>query len=92
MSLDNIFGTTAKKKWNQHPQYSKLSKVATAAVKEMGFSTPSKTMTDTTMHRLARQLKVQLPNTRSTAEPVLIEAIVIAKIKKSDYNADERYE
>ena len=50
-------------------------------------------MTETTMmHRLARQLKVQLPNTRSTAEPILIEAIVIAKIKKPDYNADERYE
>ena len=49
VSLDNIFGATAKKKWNQHPQYSKLTKVATTAVKEMGFSTPSKTRTDTTI-------------------------------------------
>ena len=92
VSLDNIFGTTAKKKWSQHPQYNKLTKVAATAVKEMGFSTPSKTRTDTTMHKLARQLKVQLPTTRSSAEPILTKAIVVAKIKKLDHNADERYE
>ena len=44
------------------------------------------------MHKLARQLKVQLPTTRSSAEPILTKAIVVAKIKKLDHNADERYE
>ena len=76
-----------------HPrQLAQLTKVATTAVKEMGFSTPSKTRTDTTMHQLARQLKIRLPSARSPAEPVLVKAIVIAKIKRSDSNADECYE
>ena len=91
-SLDNIFGATTKKKWDQHPKYNMLTKVAATAVKEMGFSTPSKTRTDTTMHKLARQLKVRLPTTRTPAEPILTKAIVVAKLKKLDRNADERYE
>ena len=81
--LDDIFGCTPKKPWSEHPKFHELVSKAGSYVNKLGFSSPSVGSTET-MHTLARKLDVQLAAKKQPSKKILIEAIVIRKLKQLD--------
>ena len=57
--LDDIFGSTPKKPWSDHPKFHEYVSKAGTYVDKLGFSSPSAGTTET-MHTLARKLDIQL--------------------------------
>ena len=81
--FDDIFGCTPKKPWSDHPKFHECVSKAGTYVDKLGFSSPSAGTTET-MHSLARKLDVQLAAKKQPSKKILIEAIVIRKLKQLD--------
>ena len=81
--FDDIFGCTPKKPWSEHPKFHDYISKAGSYVDKLGFSSPSAGSTET-MHSLARKLDVQLAAKKLPSKKILIEAIVITKLKQLD--------
>ena len=81
--FDDIFGDDPKKQWSEHPQFHPLVQKAASYVDKLGFSSPAKGQTET-MHTLARKLNVQLEAKKQPSKKILVEAIVITKLKQLD--------
>ena len=81
--LDDIFGTDPKKQWSEHPKFHELVQKAATYVDKLGFSSPGKGQSET-MHSLARKLDVKLQAKKQPSKKILVEAIVITKLKQLD--------
>ena len=81
--FDEIFGNDPKKQWSEHPQFHAFVQKAAVYVDKLGFSSPSKGQSET-MHSLARKLDVQLNAKKQPSKKILVEAIVITKLKQLD--------
>ena len=82
--MDDIFGTTPTKPWSEHPRFHEFISKAGTYVEKLGFSSPSAGGPSETMHTLARKLDVQLAAKKQPSKKILIEAIVIRKLKQLD--------
>ena len=82
--MDDIFGTTPTKPWSDHPRFHEFISKAGTYVEKLGFSSPSAGGPSETMHTLARKLDVQLAAKKQPSKKILIEAIVIRKLKQLD--------
>ena len=60
-------------------------------MKKIGFSSPKPDTQDITMYELARQHNLTLPRKRDDAEPILVRALAIERIKELDKNAVDNY-
>jgi len=81
--LDEIFGDDPKKPWSDHPKFHSFLQKAASYVDNLGFSSPSKGQSET-MHSLARKLNVQLEAKKQPSKKILVQAIVITKLKQLD--------
>ena len=81
--LDDIFGNDPKKQWSEHPKFHSFVQKAALYVDKLGFSSPGKGQSET-MHSLARKLDVQLEAKKQPSKKILVEAIVITKLKQLD--------
>ena len=81
--FDDIFGNDPKKQWSEHPKFHELVQKAAMYVDKLGFSSPGKGQSET-MHSLARKLDVQLEAKKQPSKKILVEAIVITKLKQLD--------
>ena len=81
--FDDIFGNDPKKQWSEHPKFHEFVQKAALYVDKLGFSSPSKGQSET-MHSLARKLDVQLQAKKQPSKKILVEAIVITKLKQLD--------
>ena len=81
--FDEIFGNDPKKQWSEHPQFHAFVQKVAVYVDKLGFSSPSKGQSET-MHSLARKLDVQLNAKKQPSKKILVEAIVITKLKQLD--------
>ena len=81
--LDDIFGNDPKKQWSEHPKFHELVQKAATYVDKLGFSSPGKGQSET-MHSMARKLDVQLQAKKQPSKKILVEAIVITKLKQLD--------
>ena len=84
--FDDIFGDDPKKQWSEHPKFHSFVQKAALYVDKLGFSSPGKGQSET-MHSLARKLDVnyvQLEAKKQPSKKILVEAIVITKLKQLD--------
>ena len=81
--FDDIFGDDPKKQWSEHPKFHSFVQKAASYVDKLGFSSPRKGQSET-MHSLARKLDVQLEAKKQPSKKILVEAIVITKLKQLD--------
>ena len=79
--LDDIFGNDPKKQWSEHPKFHSFVQKAASYVDKLGFSSPRKGQPET-MHSLARKLDVKLEAKMQPSKKILVEAIVIMKLKQ----------
>ena len=66
-------------------------KIGHARMKDIGFSSPKPESQDVTMHEIARKYNVSLPRKREDAEPILVRALAIVRIKQMDTDAVNKY-
>ena len=83
LPFDDIFGNDPKKQWSEHPKFHTFVQKAATYVDNLGFSSPNKGQSET-MHTLARKLDVQLQAKKQPSKKILVEAIVITKLKQLD--------
>jgi len=81
--FDDIFGNDPKKQWSEHPKFHAFVQKAASYVDNLGFSSPNKGQSET-MHTLARKLDVRLEAKKQPSKKILVEAIVITKLKQLD--------
>ena len=81
--FDDIFGNDPKKQWSEHPKFHTFVQKAATYVDNLGFSSPNKGQSET-MRTLARKLDVQLQAKKQPSKKILVEAIVITKLKQLD--------
>ena len=79
MSLAEI----QEQQWSEHPKFHTFVQKAASYVDNLGFSSPNKGQSET-MHTLARKLDVQLETKKQPSKKILVEAIVITKLKQLD--------
>ena len=72
-----------KKQWSEHPKFHSFVQKAASYVDNLGFSSPRKGQSET-MHSLARKLDVKLVAKMQPSKKILVEAIVITKLKQLD--------
>ena len=89
--FDDIFGSTPKKPWSEHPKFHEYVSKAGSYVEKLGFSSPSAGSTET-MHSLARKLDIQLAAKKQPSKKILIQAIVITKLKQLDPTNSSHYQ
>ena len=89
--FDDIFGQTPKKPWSDHPKFHEYVSKAGTYVERLGFSSPSAGSTET-MHSLARKLDIQLAAKKQPSKKILIQAIVITKLKQLDPTNSSHYQ
>ena len=90
-AFDLFASKSPKKDWDTHPEMKKLMKIGHANMKEIGFSSPKPDSQNVTMHEIARKYNVSLPRRREDAEPILVRALAIVRIKQMDNNAVNSY-
>ena len=89
--FDDIFGSTPKKPWSDHPKFHEYVSKAGSYVDKLGFSSPSAGSTES-MHSLARKLDIQLAAKKQPSKKILIQAIVITKLKQLDPTNSSHYQ
>ena len=61
-------------------------------LEKIGFSSPNAGTGNVTMHQIARTHNIKLPKKRTDAEPILLRALAIVRIKQLESDASDKYE
>ena len=61
-------------------------------LEKIGFSSPNAGTGNVTMHQVARAHNIKLPKKRTDAEPILLRALAIVRIKQLEKDASDNYE
>ena len=61
-------------------------------LQKIGFSSPNAGTDNVTMHQIAKAHKIKLPKKRADAEPILLRALAIVRIKQLESDASDKYE
>ena len=69
--------------WSEHPKFHEFVQKAALYVDKLGFSSPGKGQSET-MYSLARKLDIQLETKKQPSKKILVEPIVITKLKQLD--------
>ena len=78
--------------WDEHPKMAELLTTGKSRLQKIGFSSPNAGTGNVTMHQIARTHNIKLPKKRTDAEPILLRALAIARIKQLEKDASDKYE
>ena len=91
-TFDLFESNEPKQDWDEHPKMAELLTTGKSRLKEIGFSSPNAGTGNKTMHQIARTHNIRLPKKRTDAEPILLRALAIARIKQLEKGASDKYE
>ena len=93
---DNTFdlfnSNEPKQDWDEHPKMAGLLVIGKERLEKIGFSSPNAGSGNVTMHQIAKAHKIKLPKKRADAEPILLRALAIVRIKQLEKDASDNYE
>ena len=91
-TFDLFESNEPKQDWDEHPKMAELLTTGKTRLTEIGFSSPNAGTCNVTMHQIVKAHKVKLPKNRADAEPILLRALAIARIKQLESGASDKYE
>ena len=81
-----------KQDWSKHPKFDGLMTTGMMMIKQIGFMSPKTGQTSKkTMKSLAKSVCIKTIPSRATAEPLIVRAMVIDRIKKMDADSEDMY-
>ena len=91
-TFDLFSSDEPKRDWDEHPKMAGLLKTGKTKLEKIGFSSPNAGTGNVTMHQIARAHHIKLPKKRTEAEPILLRALAIVRIKQLESDASDKYE
>ena len=88
----DLFASTVKQDWSKHPKFDGLMTTGMMMIKQIGFMSPKTGQkSKKTMKSLAKSVGIMNIPSRATAEPLIVRAMAIARIKKMDADSEDMY-
>ena len=88
----DLFGSSGKQDWSSHPQFKALMDSGILMIKTIGFMSPKAGQgTKKTMKSLATTVGIPNLPCRATAEPLIVRAMAIKRLKTLDPTSEAMY-
>ena len=88
----DLFASAVKQDWSDHPRYKALMETGMVMIKQIGFMSPKAGQTSKkTVKGLAKLVGIKNLPSRTTAEPLIVRAMAIERIKKIDPDSEDMY-
>ena len=88
----DLFASNVKQDWSKHPKFDGLMTTGLVMIKQLGFVSPKAGQkSKNTVKGLASSVGIKNLPSRTTAEPLIVRAMAIGRLKKIDPDSADMY-